>query len=165
MCDMQQSSTMASLEVFKTSSGKYALSTEEMEGTKIATFTDAGPHLPTVLTKLTLMDDNTVAEPLDVILATIHAELATELQETWTRYLTPCHRDSASNATHIKKTLKKRLGKVDATNILNPFRERILTRCGQATRLLVNPHGQTVALRNALPNATLPTLPIAPIVS
>ena len=107
MCDMQQCSAMASLNVFKTASGKYALSTEEMEGAKIAKFTDAGPHLPIMLTKLTLMEDNTVAEPLDVILATIHAELATELQETWTQYLTPCHRDSASNATHIKKTLEK----------------------------------------------------------
>ena len=156
MCDVLQSSAMTSLEVFKTQSGKYALSTEEMEGTKITTFTDAGPHLPIVLTKLTLMEDNTVAEPLDIILATIHAELAKGLQETWTRYLTPCHRDSASNATHIKKTLKRRLGKVDSKNILNPFRERILSRCGLATRLLVNPHGQTVALRTTLPDATLP---------
>ena len=155
MCDLQQSLEMASLKVFKTASGKYAL-TEEIEGTKIATFTNAGPHLPTILTKLTLTEGNTVAEPLDVILATIHAELATELQETWTQYLTPCHRDSASNATHIKKTLKKRLGKIDTKKILSPFRERILSRCGQATRLLVNPHGQTVALRNTLPNATLP---------
>ena len=156
MCDMQQCSAMASLNVFKTASGKYALSTEEMEGAKIAKFTDAGPHLPIMLTKLTLMEDNTVAEPLDVILATIHAELATELQETWTQYLTPCHRDSASNATHIKKTLKKRLGKTDSKKILSPFRERILLRCGQATRLLVNTHGQALALRNTLPNATLP---------
>ena len=147
---------MASLKVFKTASGKYALSTEDMEGTKIATFTNAGPHLPTSLTKPTLTEDNTVAEPLDVILATIHAELATELQETWTQYLTPCHRNSASNATHIKKALKKRVGKIDSKKILNPFQERILSRCGQATRLLVNPHGQTVALRNKLPNATLP---------
>ena len=156
MCDMQQSSAMASIKVFKAASGKYALSIEEMEGTKIATFIDAGLHLPIILTKLTLTEDNTIAEPLDVILAAIHAELATELQETWTRYLTPCHRDSASNATQIKKTLKKRLGKVDSKKILSPFRERILLRCGQATRLLVNPHGQTVALRNNLPNATLP---------
>ena len=156
MCVMQQFSAMASLQVFKTASCKYALSTEEMEGTKIATFTNAGPHLPTILTKLTLTEDNTVAEPLDVILATIHAELATELEETWTQYLTPCHRDSASNSSHIKKTLKKRLGKIDSKKILSPFRERILSRCGQATRLLVNPHGQTVALRNTLPIATLP---------
>ena len=95
MCDAQQFSAMASLEVFKTASGKCALSVEEMEGIRIATFTNVGPHLPIVLTKLTLMEDTTVAEPLDIILAIIHAELATELQETWTRYLTPCHRDSA----------------------------------------------------------------------
>lgn len=156
MCDAQQFSAMASLEVFKTASGKYALSVEEMEGIKIATFTNAGPHLPIVLTKLTLMEDNTVAEPLDIILAIIHAELATELHETWTRYLTPCHRDSASNATHIKKTLKIRLGKVDSKQIMNPFRERILRRRGHATRVLVNPYGQTVALRDTLPNAALP---------
>ena len=156
MCDIQQSSEMASLKIFKTASGKYALSIEEMEGTKIATFTDAGPNLPIILTKLTLTEDSTVAESLDVILAAIHVELATELQETWTQYLTPCHRDSASNATHIKKTLKKRLGKIDSKKVLSPFRECILLRCGQATRLLVNPHGQTVALRNTLPNATLP---------
>ena len=123
---------------------------------QIATFTNAGPHLPIVLTKLTLMEDNTVAEPLDIILAIIHAELATELHETWTRYLTPCHRDSASNATHIKKTLKRRLGKVDSKQIMNPFRERILSRRGHATRVLVNPYGQTVALRDTLPNAALP---------
>ena len=156
MCDVLQSSAMTSLEVFETASGKYALRTEEMEGTKIATFTDAGTYLPIVLTKLTLMEDNTISEPLDIILATIHAELAKGLQETWTRYPTPCHRDSASNATHIKKTLKRRLGKVDSKQIMNPFRERILSRRGHATRVLVNPYGQTVALRDTLPNAALP---------
>ena len=158
MCDAQQPLAMAALHVYKTPSGTYILSTERKEGAKIATFTNAGLHLPIILTKLTLLEDNTVAEPLDIILAIIHAELANDLQESWTRYLTPCHRDSASNATHIKKTLKRSFGEEDSEKILSPFRERIRSRRGQATRLLLNPHGQTVALRNTLPSATLPTV-------
>ena len=156
MCGPQQPVTMTSLHVYKTPSGTYALNTEDMECTKIATFIDAGQHLPTVLTSLTLLEDNTISEPLDIILATIHAQLAADLQEKWSEFLTPCHKDSASNATQIKKTLKTKLGKIESKQVLSPFRERILSRRGQATRLFVNPRGQTVALRTTLPS----TLPI-----
>ena len=81
MCGPQQPVTMTSLHVYKTPSGTYALNTEDIECTKIDTFIDAGQRLPTVLTSLTLLEDNTISEPLDIILATIHAQLAAHLQE------------------------------------------------------------------------------------
>ena len=159
MCESQQPCPMAPLHVYKSLSGRYALSTEETEGDKIATFTDAGQHLPRVLTQLTLTEKDTVVEPLDTILAIIYAQLATRLQEEeWVRYITPCHRDSATVATQVKKALRARLGKGGSKRVLHPFRERILSKRGHATRLLVNPQGQTLALRSTLPRVTLPLI-------
>ena len=100
MCGPQQPVTMTSLHVYKTPSGTYALSTEDMEGTKIATFIDAGQHLPIVLTNLTLLEDNTISEPLDIILATIHAQLAADLQENG--------RNSSPHATKIQHRMQRK---------------------------------------------------------
>ena len=103
MCGPQQPVAMTPLHVYKTPSGTYALNTEDMECTKIATFNDAGQHLPTVLTSLTLLEDNTISEPLDIILATIHAQLATHLQEM-VEVPHPCH-NGHHRARHKPKGL------------------------------------------------------------
>ena len=98
------------LHVYKSPSGRYSLSTLESADNMIASFNNAGEHLPAILTKLNPLDDHTVSEPLYVILSAIHAQLSIDLNETWTTYLIPCHRDSAMKATVIKKAIKRELG-------------------------------------------------------
>ena len=128
---------MTPLHVYKSPSGRYKLATEEAEGRQIASFANAGQHLPNVLTKLMLMEDGTVADPLNGILDVIYEHLSTDLQEEWTQYITPCHRDSASNATQIKKTLKTKLGESRAQTASEPISRTnsLKTRSGyQAAR-------------------------------
>ena len=152
MCDDQQppstSAPMTSaLYVYKMSSGRYLLSIKELPEDRVATFDNAGGHLPAILMKLTPQDDKTVSEPLDIILAVVHSQMAADLREDWTEHLEPCHRDAAMKATDIKKAVKRKIGKTASQELLQSFRERILHRSGHATRLLLNPYGQCVTLR------------------
>ena len=135
------------LHIYKSPTGKYSLSTLESADSRIASFDNAGEHLPAILTQLNPQDDHTVSDPLDVILSAIHAQLSIDLNENWTKYLIPCHRDSAMKATVIKKAIERELGHSASKELLKPFQERVLAKSGHATRILLNPHGQSVKLR------------------
>jgi hypothetical protein len=137
----------STLHIYKAPSGRYIISTNELPETRIATFNNVGEYLPAILTKLTPQADKTVSEPLNIILATIHAQISADLQEGWTEHLEPCHKDSALKATDIRKAVTKKLGKTASKELLQPFQDRVCYQYGHATRLLVSPYGQCVTLR------------------
>ena len=66
--------------------------------------------MPSVMTKLTLMEDGTVAEPLNAILEVIYEHLSTGLQEEWARYITPCHREFSIQRYQDQKDLENKAG-------------------------------------------------------
>ena len=107
MCDEQQQPaqppTASTLHVYKAPTGRYLLTTMESQEAMIASFNNVGGHLPAIITKLSLQDDQTVSEPLDAILAAIHSQLSVCLKEERTGLLVPCHKDFAMKATDMKR--------------------------------------------------------------
>ena len=135
------------LYIYKAESGRYRITSEDLAEHRVATFSGAGQHMPAILSNLTFARDGTVSDALNTILLAIYGQLASDVNEEWTKYLMPCERTSAMKATHIKKDLQRQLGKDAAREVMQSLNEKVLYHNGSAARLLLSPYGQCVKIR------------------
>ena len=128
---------MTDLHIYKAESGRYRITSEDMDKQRVASFSGAGEHLPAIISNLTLTRDGTVTNALDSILLATHSQLTDSLNEQWTKHLMPCERTSAMKATRIKKDLQQQLGKDAARKVVRSLDEKVLYHNGRGCCTIV----------------------------